>query len=101
MTVQVCKQCSRELSLTKGFYKHPHYATGHMKVCKKCHKENVRANSELKFELHRERKRLWSARPENVAKRKAHRQMPRGREGRRASCLRYVRFKRLETRQCG
>jgi hypothetical protein len=98
MRTQACKQCSRELALAKGFYKHSHYATGYMKVCKKCHGENVRVNEELKFELHRARKRRWGLRPENVAKRKAYRQTHRGREVHRAICLRYVRFKRLEAR---
>lgn len=79
-----------------GFYEHPSYATGHMKVCKLCHRENVRVNEELKFELVRERKRLWSLRPENVAKRKAYQQSPRGRIAHRAACSRYIRFKRLE-----
>jgi len=95
---QVCKQCGREMSLVKGFYKHPNYATGYMKTCKKCHRENVRVNQELKFELHRERKRLWSRRPENVAKRKAYRLTSRGREVHRATCRRYMRFKRLQAR---
>lgn len=98
MRVQVCKQCSRELALAKGFYKHSHYATGYMKTCKKCHRENVRINYELKFELRRETKRLWSCRPENVEKRKAYRATPQGREGHRASCRRYVRFRRMEGR---
>lgn len=97
--MQICKQCSRTLSLSKGFYRHPSYATGHMKVCKKCHRGNVRANYELKFELHQARKRRWARRPENVAKRRAYQQTTRGREVHRAVCLRYVRFKRLEARQ--
>ena len=98
MRRQVCKQCNRLLALAKGFYKHASYATGFMKVCKKCHRENVRVNYELKFELHRERKRLWARRPENVAKRKAYRNTMRGREVHRAICRRYMRFKRMQER---
>jgi ribosome-binding protein aMBF1 (putative translation factor) len=96
MRKQVCKQCSRELALAKGFYRHASYATGHMKTCKKCHRANVKANEELKFERIRERKRLWASRPENVAKRRAYRETPRGREVHRATCNRYNRFKRME-----
>jgi hypothetical protein len=98
MRTQVCKQCIRELALAKGFYKDASYATGYMTVCKKCHCANVRANEELKFELVRERKRLWALRPENIAKRKAYKQTPRGRALHRATCNRYNRFKRLEAR---
>jgi hypothetical protein len=98
MTTQVCKQCGRELDLAKGFYAHPHYATGRMKTCKKCHKANVAENCLLKREQYRARKRIWSAKPENVAKRKAYRESERGRALHRISCRVYARFKRLEAR---
>ena len=94
---QVCKQCGRELDLTKGFYRHRHYATGRMTTCKRCHKRNVEENRALKAEHYRAYKKGWSARPENVAKRKAYMQTERGRKVHRTSCRVYMRFKRLES----
>lgn len=77
------------------FYRHPHYADGHEGICKRCKCSNVRENEELKFEPYRARKRAWAARPENIAKRRAYAQTPRGREVHRAANRRWRRMQRL------
>lgn len=63
-----------------------------MNTCKVCWLAQVEANRELKFEQYRETKRLWSARPENVAKRKAYRRSARGAAVHHAAQRRYRRF---------
>ena len=80
----------------RNFYKWRSYADGHMNKCKECHKQAVRANAELKFELYRERKRVRSARPYYVEQRRQYQMSERGRAVHRASCNRYYRWKRLE-----
>ena len=95
MKRKVCKQCGKEKSL-RSFYRHSHYADGHLKVCKLCHKENVEANRELKFEYYQAQKRQWAARPENKAKRRAYAKSPRGRQVHAESNRRYRRFRMLE-----
>lgn len=89
-----CKECG-VLKSMRHFYRHPHYADGRMNTCKPCKIAQVEANRELKFEHYRETKRLWSARPENVAKRKAYRRSARGTEVHRAAHQRYRRFRQI------
>ena len=96
MRRKTCKQCGAEKAI-RAFYRHSHYADGREGICKICKGQNVEANRELKAEQYRASKRAWSARPENRAKRKAYATTARGREVHRAACLRYLRFKRLES----
>jgi hypothetical protein len=91
---KTCKDCGAEKPL-REFYRHAHYADGHMNTCKACKRVYVAENVELKFEQYRATKRLRDARPENVAKRVAYRRTPRGRASHRASCRRYMRFQRM------
>jgi len=88
-----CKQCGTVKAL-RGFYRHPTYRDGHMNTCKACVIKNVAENRALKADYYREKKREWSARPENVAKRKANRQTPHGRASHRESNRIYRAFKR-------
>lgn len=94
MSRKVCKQCKTEKGL-RCFYRHPHYADGHENICKVCKRANVRENAELKFEYYRERKRIWAARPENRAKRKAYARSERGKEVKRGCYRRRRDFMRL------
>lgn len=94
MRRKCCKDCG-ELKTLRHFYRHPHYADGRMSSCKPCKIAQVAANRELKFAQYRETKRLWSARPENVAKREAYRRSLRGIAVHRASNRRYMRFRRM------
>lgn len=95
MRRKVCKDCGAA-KWQSAFYRHPNYADGHMNTCKQCKRQQVKENRELKWEHYREMKRRWSSRPENVAKRLAYRRTARGTEIHRASCRRYVRFRRME-----
>lgn len=81
--------------MLRYFYRHPNYADGRMKSCKPCKIAQIEANRELKFEHYRVTKRAWSARPENVAKRRAYQQSARGVAVHRASNRRYMRFRRM------
>lgn len=94
MRRKICKDCGA-LKTLRQFYRHPHYADGRMNTCKLCKRTQVEANRELKFEHYQATKREWSARPENVAKRQAYNVSPRGMEVHRASCRRYMRFRRM------
>jgi len=94
---KVCKQCGEEKAI-RSFYRHSHYADGHMTVCKVCHASNVEANRELKWEQYRAWKRSWSERPENVAKRREYARSPRGRAVHAATNRRYRQFRMLERR---
>jgi ribosome-binding protein aMBF1 (putative translation factor) len=96
---QACKQCGRRKDFETGFYKHIHYASGRMKICKKCHCENVRENYALKAEQYRAVSRIRNARPEYVAQRKAYARTERGREVHRVSNRVNIRFKRLMARE--
>lgn len=98
MRRKVCKDYG-ELKTLRHFYRHSHYADGRTNSCKPCTIAQVEANRELKFAQYRETKRLWSARPENVAKRAAYRRSPRGTAVHRASCRRYMRFRRMLEQQ--
>lgn len=95
---KVCKQCGAEQSI-RCFYRHPSYADGHENICRRCKIANVEDNRELKFEHYQAQKRAWSARPENVAKRRAYAKSSRGREVHRASNRRYMRILRLMERR--
>jgi hypothetical protein len=90
-----CKQCGSDLPI-RQFYRHPHYADGHENICKRCKVANVEANRELKYQYYRAQKRVWAARPENIAKRRAYAKTVRGRQVHRASNRRYREFLRLE-----
>lgn len=89
-----CKACG-DLKTLRNFYRHPHCADGHVNTCKPCWLAQVEANRELKFEQYRETKRRWSARPENVAKRKAYRSSARGAAVHHAAQRRYRFFRRM------
>jgi hypothetical protein len=98
MRWKVCKQCGEEKSI-RCFYRHPSYADGRLRVCKVCHKANVAENRELKYEYYRAAKRAWSARPENVAKRRAYAKSPRGRKVHDGCNRRWRRFQRFAVEQ--
>ena len=95
---KTCRDCGASKCI-RDFYRHPSYADGREGICKRCKIRAVAENCEMKSDYYREQKRLRSARPENVAKRKAYAQSPRGRAVHRASCRRYLRFKALECAQ--
>lgn len=94
MRRKACKQCGEEQSI-RNFYRHPTYADGRESICKRCKIANVEANRELKYEYYQQKKREWSARPENVEKRRAYKRSERGRMVHRACSLRYIRFKQM------
>lgn len=94
MRRKACKDCG-EVKSVRQFYRHSHYADGRINTCKACKIAQVEANRELKFEQYQATKRRWSARPENVAKRQAYNSSTRGLEVHRASCRRYMRFRRM------
>lgn len=91
---KTCKDCGAA-KLVREFYRHPNYADGRMNTCRRCKITQVEANRELKFAHYQAKKRAWSARPENVAKRQAYRNTARGIEVHRATCRRYMRFRRM------
>lgn len=95
MRRKVCKQCKTEKGIRR-FYRHPHYADGHENICKLCKRANVRENVELKWEYYQAKKRERSARPENIAKRKAYNTSERGRQVKRECYARAKRFRILE-----
>lgn len=94
MRRKVCKQCNAEKDL-RQFCRHSHYADGHENICKVCKRANVKENAELKFEYYRAKKRIWSSRPENIAKRKAYARSERGKEVKRGCYRRRRDFLRL------
>lgn len=88
--MKTCRTCKLEKPV-RGFYRHPSYADGHMSDCKACKRAYSRENHILKRETILARKRVWSASPEQRAKRAEYQRSERGRQVKR-EVYRFARY---------
>jgi hypothetical protein len=80
--LKICRTCKVEKSM-RQFYRHPTYADGHMSDCKACKRAYAAEMHWLKRETVLARKRIWSAKPEQRAKRAAYQRSERGKQVKR------------------
>lgn len=88
--MKICRTCKVAKTL-RQFYRHPSYADGRMSDCKACKKAYSREMHWLKRETRLAQKRIWSARPEQRAKRAAYQRSERGKRGKRET-YRFARY---------
>lgn len=77
--MQVCRLCGAEKDFSQ-FYKHPKTKTGFDSKCKDCAKSISKAARERNIDHYKEKSRIRSKKPENVAARKAYRQTEQGKK---------------------
>lgn len=88
--MKTCRTCKVAKKLGQ-FYRHPTYADGHMSDCKTCKKAYSREMHVLKRDTILARKRVWSALPEQRAKRAAYQRSERGKQVKRET-YRFARY---------
>lgn len=90
MKRKTCRTC-KAVKPMRQFYRHASYADGHMSDCKACKCAYSHDMHWLKRDVILARKRVYSARPEQIAKRVAYARTPKGRELKREN----YRFNRI------
>lgn len=87
MDEKTCTQC-RQTKPRVDFYVHPSTGDGRMRICKECHKSNVRTNYRENIGHYREYERSRAMLPHRVKVRAAYQATTEGREAVRRAHLR-------------